>query len=63
MLNKAIESTGESLQCPRKRENRGAGVKAENITMTLQYLNADGTVLYEGAYTYADLAAAVKPAA
>ena len=40
-----------------------AGVKAENITMTLQYLNADGTMLYEGAYTYADLAAAVKPAA
>ena len=40
-----------------------AGVKAENITMTLQYLNADGTVLYEGAYTFADLAAAVKPAA
>ncbi len=39
-----------------------AGVKAENITMTLQYLNADGTVLYEGDYTYADLAAAVKPA-
>ena len=37
--------------------------KAENITMTLQYLNADGTVLYEGAYTFADLAAAVKPAA
>jgi len=40
-----------------------AGVKAENITMTLQYLNADGTVLYEGAYTYTDLAAAVNPAA
>ena len=40
-----------------------AGVKAGNITMTLQYLNADGTVLYEGAYTFADLAAAVKPAA
>ena len=34
-----------------------------SITMTLQYLNADGTVLYEGTYTYADLAAAVKPAA
>jgi len=31
--------------------------------MTLQYLNADGTVLYEGAYTYTDLAAAVNPAA
>ena len=31
--------------------------------MTLQYLNADGTMLYEGAYTYTDLAAAVKPAA
>ena len=40
-----------------------AGVKADDITLTLQYLNADGTVLYEGAYTYADLAAAVKPAA
>ena len=39
-----------------------AGVKTEKITMTLQYLNADGTVLYESAYTYADLAAAVKPA-
>ena len=39
-----------------------AGVKTEEITMTLQYLNADGTVLYESAYTYADLAAAVKPA-
>ena len=38
------------------------GVKTEDITMTLQYLNADGTVLYEGAYTYADLEAAVKPA-
>ena len=40
-----------------------AGVKGENITMTLQYFNADGTVLYEEAYTFADLAAAVKPAA
>jgi len=39
-----------------------AGVKAENITMTLQYLNADGTVLYEGTYTYADLAGVMKPA-
>ena len=39
-----------------------AGVKAENITMTLQYLNADDTVLYEGEYTFADLAAVVKPA-
>jgi len=37
-------------------------VKAENITMTLQYLNADGTVLYERTYTFADLAAAVKTA-
>lgn len=33
------------------------------FTMTLPYLNADGTVLYEGNCTYADLADAVKPAA
>lgn len=35
-------------------------VKAENITLNLQYLNADSTVLYEGDYTYADLAAYVR---
>lgn len=37
-----------------------AGVKKENIKMTMQYLNADGTVIDEAAYTYADLEAAVE---
>lgn len=37
-----------------------AGVKLDDIKMTMQYLNADGTVLDEAAYTYADLEAAVE---
>jgi len=36
-----------------------AGVNKDNLRMTLQFLNADGTVLEEGAYTYADLEAAL----
>ena len=40
-----------------------AGANKDGIKLTLQYLNADGTVLYESAFTYADLAAAVNPAA
>lgn len=40
-----------------------AGVNLDNITLSMQYLNADGTVIRENTYTFADLEAAVKPAA
>ena len=40
-----------------------AGVRADAIKMTMQYLNADGTVLDEASYTYADLQAAVEKSA
>ena len=36
-----------------------AGVSKDKIQMTMQFLNADGTVIEEAAYTYADLEAAV----
>ncbi len=39
-----------------------AGVDLDDVTMSVQYLDVDGAVLYEGAFTYADLVAALVAA-
>ena len=45
-------------------EQMGAGnIDISKVVMGLKFLNADGTVIYEKNYTYADLTAALEPAA
>ena len=45
-------------------EQMGAGnIDVSKVVMGLKFLNADGSVIYEKSYTYADLTAALEPAA
>ncbi len=39
------------------------GIDVNKVVMELKFLNADGSVIYDKVYTYADLAAAEEPAA
>ena len=41
----------------------GGGIDVSKVVMGLKFLNADGSVIYEKNYTYADLTAAAEPAA
>lgn len=41
----------------------GIDVSMDELTMAVQYLDADGAILYDKEYTYAELAAALDPAA
>ena len=41
----------------------GGGIDVSKVVMGLKFLNADGSVIYEKTYTYADLTAAAEPAA
>ena len=41
----------------------GAGIDTSRVVMTLRFLNADGSVIYEKSYTYEELTKALEPAA
>ncbi|MBO7662464.1 MAG: DUF4854 domain-containing protein [Clostridia bacterium] len=69
---KAIaESIAASFETPEAMQNlkssieqmAGAGIDISKVTMTLRFLNADGTVIYEKTYTYENLTKALEPAA
>ena len=69
---KAIaESVAATFEAPESLQNlkssieqmAGAGIDISKVVMTLRYLNADGSVIYEKTYTYEDLTKALEPAA
>ena len=69
---KAIaESVAASFETPEAMQNlkdsiermAGAGIDINQVTMTLRFLNADETVIYEKTYTYENLTKALEPAA
>jgi hypothetical protein len=65
------ESIAASFETPEAMQNlknsieqmAGAGIDTGKVTMTLRFLNADGTVIYEKTYSYEDLTKALEPAA
>ena len=61
----ATFETPESLQYLKDSiEQMGeGGIDMSKVVMTLSYLNADGSVIYEKTYTYEDLTKALEPAA
>ena len=69
---KAIaDSVAASFESPEALQNlkdsmeqmAGAGIDISKVVMTLRYLNADGSVIYEKTYTHEDLTKALEPAA
>lgn len=69
---KAIaESIAASFETPEAMQNlkssieqmAGAGIDTSRVVMTLRFLNADGSVIYEKSYTYEELTKALEPAA
>ena len=69
---KAIaESVAASFETPEAMQNlkdsiermAGAGIDINQVTMTLRFLNADETVIYEKTYTSENLTKALEPAA
>ena len=69
---KAIaESVAASFETPEAMQNlkssieqmSGAGIDTSKVVMTLRFLNADQSVIYEKSYTYEELTKALEPAA
>ena len=69
---KAIaESVAASFETPEAMQNlkssieqmAGAGIDTSKVVMTLRFLNADQSVIYEKSYTYEELTKALEPAA
>lgn len=69
---KAIaESVAASFETPEAMQNlkssieqmAGAGIDTSMVVMTLRFLNADQSVIYEKSYTYEELTKALEPAA
>ena len=65
------ESIAASFETPEAMQNlknsieqmAGAGIDTGKVVMTLRFLNADQTVIYEKTYTYDELTKALEPAA
>ncbi len=57
------ESIAATFETPESKQNlktsieqmAGAGIDINKVRMTLRFLNADGTVIYDRTYTYGDL--------
>ena len=68
---KLVESVAGTFETPESMANlkismeqmAEGGIDISKVVMGLKFLNADGSVIYDKSYTYADLAAAVEPAA
>ena len=66
-----IESVAGSFETPEAmaslktsmEQMAGGGIDVSKVVMGLRFVNADGSVIYEKSYTYADLTAALEPAA
>ena len=66
-----IESVAGSFETPEAmaslktsmEQMAGGGIDVSKVVMGLGFVNADGSVIYEKSYTYADLTAALEPAA
>ena len=65
------ESIAASFETPEAMQNlknsidqmAGAGIDTGKVVMTLRFLNADESVIYEKSYTYEELTKALEPAA
>lgn len=68
---KVADSVAASFETPETMANMkssmeqmaSGGIDVNKVVMELKFLNADGSVIYDKVYTYADLAAAEEPAA
>ena len=66
-----IESVAGTFETPESMANlkssmeqmADGGIDINKVVMELKFLNADGSVIYDKSYTYADLTAALEPAA
>lgn len=65
------DSVAATFETPEAMENlkssidqmAGAGIDTGKVSMTLRFLNADETIIYEKTYTYESLTEALEPAA
>ena len=66
-----MESVAATFETPESLQNlknsieqmADAGIDMNKVVMTLKFLNADGSVIYEKTYTYEDLSKELEPAA